>query len=516
MPSGLIQLGAYGKEDMYITYEPQITFFKIVYKRHTYFSMELIDQFFTNTLNFNGNASSIIFNNADLITDVYLNITLPGIPSLIDPSTRVPDPKFAFRWVDKLGFFIIKLAQIEIGGKVIQRLTGEWINIWYELTNFDKNPSGKQVQNQSRGLEIMVGNTPALQNFSQSKTSVNMTIPIPFWFTRSPGTALPLNAINYNEVKINVQLQSLDYLLIYGPTHSITIIEPFVLFAPYEYIYQNTTSIGIFFYYDSTTKILYYNKLQGSFAKVNTQSTTDVYQTPTLNVAKEYLSSSSNLIVNKNGFFCTPNSNEIKTNLVYKPNYNISSANLQINYIYLENEERKFFYNNNHEYVIEQIQYLTKLQVSAVYNSLLLNFINPVVEMVWTVQLNRNIANKNYQNYTTSVTSTKGNNPIKYIQLIFNGYEIMSLRNANYCRLVQLFESHAHTPSFDGVYVYSFGMKPEYTQPSGSCNMSKIEQAYINLTLYPVINSNNTATIKIYGRNYNVLQIVNGIAETLF
>jgi hypothetical protein len=59
-------------------------------------------------------------------------------------------------------------------------------------------------------------------------------------------------------------------------------------------------------------------------------------------------------------------------------------------------------------------------------------------------------------------------------------------------------------------------MKPEYTQPSGSCNMSKIEQAYINLTLFPVINTNNAATVKIYGRNYNVLQIVNGIAETLF
>ena len=516
MPSGLIQLGAYGKEDMYITYEPQITFFKIVYKRHTYFSMEMIDQYFMNSLNFNGNASSIIFNNADLITDVYLHVTIPGIPALIDSKLGIPDPKFAFRWVDKLGFLMIKLAQIEIGGKVIQRLTGEWINIWYELTNFDKNPSGKQVQNHKRGIEVMVGNIPSLQKFSSSKSSVSMTIPIPFWFTRSPGTALPLNAINYNEVKINIQLQSLDSLLIYGPTHSITIVEPFVLFAPYEYIYQNDTSVGIFFYYDRNTKTLYYNKLKGSFLMVNMQSTTDVYQTPTLNVAKEYLSSNSNLIRNKRGYFCTPNSNETSTNLVFKPNYNISSANLQVNYIYLENEERKFFYNNNHEYIIEQIQYLTKLQVSAVYNSILLNFINPVVEIIWTVQLNINIANKNYQNYTTSVTDTRGNNAIKYIQLMFNGYEIMSQRNSNYCRLVQLLESHAHSPSFDGVYVYSFGMKPEYTQPSGSCNMSKIEQAYINLTLFPVINTNNTATVKIYGRNYNVLQIVNGIAETLF
>lgn len=517
MPSGLIQLGAYGKEDMYITYMPQITFFKIVYKRHTYFSMELIDQYFTNTLTFGGNASSIIFNNADLITDLYLQITLPGIPALINQNTGEVDPKFAFRWVDKLGFYMIKLAQIEIGGKVVQRLTGEWINIWFELTNFDKNPHGKVVKNQNRGINNLIGNIDSLKTFSNSKPSVNMTIPIPFWFTRSPGVALPLNAINYNEVKINIQLQSLNYLLIYGPTHYFTIFEPFVFFKPYEYIYQTgTKSIGIFFYYDSKTSTLYYNKLKGSFKQVNLQSTTDVYSAPTLDITQQYFSSNSNLVTNNAGFFVTPSINETATNIVYNPSYNITAANLQVNYIYLENEERKFFYNNNHEYIIEQIQYLTKYHISTISNSILLNFVNPVIEIIWTIALDSNIKNKNYQNYTTDVNENTGNYPVKYVQFIFNGYEILSQRNADYCRLVQILESHSHTPSIDGIYVYSFGLKPEYLQPSGSCNMSRIEQAYLNINLFPTININNTATLQIYGRNYNVLQIINGVAELLF
>jgi hypothetical protein len=517
MPSGIIQLGAYGKEDMYITYQPEITFFKIVYKRHTYFSMELIDQYFTNSLNFNGNASTIIFNNADLITDLYLSISLPGIPALIDTATGVVDPKFAFRWVDKLGFNIIKLAQIEIGGKVIQRLTGEWINIWYELTNFDKNPASKQIQNQSRGIEILIGNLPKLTTYSNSKPSVTMTIPIPFWFTRSPGTALPLNAINFNEVKINIQLQPLSNLIIYGPTHYVTIVEPFVLFKRFEYIYQNNnTSIGIFYYFDSSTQKLYYNKLQGAFKQVSLTSTTDVYQTPILDIGKEFLNSSSNLIKNSAGYFCTPNISEVPTQFVYNPNYNVSQANLQVNYIFLENEERKFFYNNNHEYIIEQIQYLTKQQISSIYNNILLNFTNPVSEIIWTLQLNNNYNNKDYQNYTTSVGDTINIIPIKFCQLVFNGYEILSQRNAEYCRLVQLFESHSHTPVFSGVYLYSFCLKPEYIQPSGSYNMSKIEQAYLNLVLYPYVSTSNTAILKVYGRNFNVLQIINGIAEVLF
>lgn len=515
MPTGLIQLGAYGKEDLYLTYQPQITFFKIVYKRHTYFSMELIDQYFTTPLNFNNNASSIIFNNADLITDLYLSINLPGIPALINSTTQQIDPKFAFRWVDKLGFNIIKLAQIEIGGKVVQRLTGEWINIWYELTNFDKNPNEKLLHNHTKGIDKLIGNTEVLTSYSNIKPSVNLIIPLPFWFTRSPGVALPLNSINYNEVKINIQLQPLNNLIIYGPQYYIEIVEPFVFFNKYEYIYQNNTTIGIYFYYESTTKRLYYNKLQGKFVKVNLSSTTDVYQSETLDINKEYLSKSSNLIKNKAGYFCTPNSEEVPTYITFNINYNISNANLLVNYIFLENDERSFFYNNNHQYIIEQTQYLSK-QISSIYNNILLNFVNPVSEIIWTLQLTNSYNNKDYSNYTTSVIAKEGILPIKLCQLIFNGYEILTQRTGEYCSLIQMLESHTHTPRFNGIYVYSFCLKPENLQPSGSCNMSRIEQAYLNLVLNPYININNTGVLKIYARNYNVLQIVNGIVEVLF
>ena len=166
-----MQLVAYGAQDIYLTGNPQITFFKVVYRRHTNFSMETIQQ----TLNgsaASGNTSTVtISRNGDLVGKVYVTNT----------SASVVD-----------GSKIVAQVELEIGGQLIDRQTAEWNDIWNELTV----PSGKRLG--FRSMQHCL-HTPA-------ENSVGMTqVPLNFWFCRNPGLALPLIALQYHEVKLKIK-----------------------------------------------------------------------------------------------------------------------------------------------------------------------------------------------------------------------------------------------------------------------------------------------------------------------
>src|SRR5271166_357030 len=133
MAGGLIQLVAYGNQDIFLTQDPQITFFKVVYRRHTNFSLEVIPQDFIHTPDFGKRVSCILSRNGDLIGKVYVAIQLPTIPQFLDDNQNV-DQVFKFAWVRRIGYAIIKTVDIEIGGELIDRHYGDWLNIWHELT----------------------------------------------------------------------------------------------------------------------------------------------------------------------------------------------------------------------------------------------------------------------------------------------------------------------------------------------------------------------------------------------
>ena len=155
MTGGLIQLVAYGVEDIYLTRDPQITFFKVVYRRHTNFSIEPIPQNFTQPINFGKKSTCIVSKQGDLINQIYLVITLPPIVQF-ETYNNCDFTKFA--WVKKIGFAIIKNLEIVIGGEIIDRQYGEWLNVWYELIG----PRQDAFQN-------MIGNIPELTDFSSQK-----------------------------------------------------------------------------------------------------------------------------------------------------------------------------------------------------------------------------------------------------------------------------------------------------------------------------------------------------------
>ena len=185
MGGGLMQLVVKAQQDVFLTGNPQITFFKMVHKQHTNFSMESIEQHFNGTVDFGRKLNCVISKNGDLIHKRYLSVQLPKIDCETNSENK-------FRWLNWLGHNIVKKVHIEIGGQIIDEHYGEWLHIWNELSQ--KN--GKQS-----GYANMVGNVPRLTQVVQGNSNTDETIttipattlyiPLQFWFCKK-GLALPL------------------------------------------------------------------------------------------------------------------------------------------------------------------------------------------------------------------------------------------------------------------------------------------------------------------------------------
>ena len=350
MGGGLLQLVAYGAQDVYLTGNPQITFFKVVYRRHTNFSMESIEQTFNGTVNAT-TASRVtcqISRNGDLIHRMYVQATITDNAA-----------------VTRAGLRMIKSVELEIGGQRIDKQYGDWMNIWNDLSL----PAGKTT-----GFNTMT---------SSINGTTTLYIPLEFWFCRNPGLALPLIALQYHEVKVNIEFQ--------------------------------------------------------------------------------------------------PDT----------PDVSIGSAALWVDYIFLDTDERRRFAQLSHEYLIEQLQFTGEESVTAsVNNKLKLNFNHPVKELVWV-----SAAATNTFTYIAPVSA----------KLQLNGHDRFAERAGPYFTLVQPYQHHENVPSTN-ISVYSFALKPEEHQPSGTLNFSRIDSAVLNFT------PGATSTVcRVYAVNYNVLRVMSGM-----
>jgi hypothetical protein len=180
MGGGLLQLVAYGAQDVYLTGNPQITFFKVVYRRHTNFSIESIQQTFNGTPGIGKRVTCQISRNGDLVHKLYVVFTNPSDDHLTD------------------GRDCIAKVEVEIGGQLIDRQYGDWMKIWNELTL----PAGKES-----GYNEMIKATSNIDPIPNTKAYV----PLEFWFCRNIGLALPLIALQYHEVKINIEFSSTGF-----------------------------------------------------------------------------------------------------------------------------------------------------------------------------------------------------------------------------------------------------------------------------------------------------------------
>ena len=188
MGGGLMQLVAYGAQDVYLTSDPQITFFKAIYRRHTNFSIESIAQVFNGTAGFGRKATVTVSRNGDLVTNSYLEVELPALEG-------------TWKWVDNVGHRLIEEVELEIGGQRIDRHYGEWLDIWSELSMSNEKKDMFDKSMVHRGATTPDGSAKTLY------------IPLQFFFNRNQGLALPLIALQYHEVKINFTFRPLSELI---------------------------------------------------------------------------------------------------------------------------------------------------------------------------------------------------------------------------------------------------------------------------------------------------------------
>ena len=382
MGGGLLQLVAYGAQDVYLTGNPQITFFKAVYRRHTNFAIEAIQQTFNGTPGFGQRVTTTVARNGDLIHRVYLALDLNGIGD-------------TNKLCKYFGLRLINYVEIEIGGQKIDKQYSHWMYIWNELSL----PKSKRS-----GYDDMVGAAGG----AVSGLNQQLFVPLEFWFCRNVGLALPLIALQYHEVKINLNFESMDK--------------------------------------------------------------------------------------------CSTDGTDLKT----------FGASLWVDYIFLDTDERRRFAQLSHEYLIEQLQFTGEEAVAANVKSKL-NFNHPCKELIWFVS-NKN-KKSDWMNYTTSTDMKESAivsvNKTASAKLVLNGNDRFAERNGSYFNMVQPFQHHENVPSNAGINVYSFALKPEEHQPSGTLNMSRIDTAVLNLTTNDADITNDA--LNVYAVNYNVLRIMSGM-----
>ena len=511
MAGGLIQLVAYGIQDLYLTGDPQITFFKVIYRRHTNFSFESVRQNFATPGDFGNQVTCILARTGDLVGEVFLHVEIPAIIPFINKLTLQPDKFKKFAWVRNLGYALIKEMTVEIGGKLIDRQYGEWLYIWQELSD---------IHNKS-GVDKMIGNVPSMYDFSNGKETYKLYIPLKFWFCNNNGLALPMVALASSDVRINFIFRRLEECCRIGPTNYIEILEDFVPFKAGDYIEQIVNGSPIYGYvvgYDYVSKRLYYIKINSPNAiRKSFVSLQEANASQTVLNSITYVNNIPYRIYDSiTGKYCTPRPNtiEIAENTTFDTRPNFVNSFLYVNYIYLDSAERVKFARSNHEYLMEQVQFNRLLGVKSPNVKFNLTLSQPCKSHYWVAQLDSLVGAGTINdlfNYTTSHIRYRdgrlyGENLVKEAVIQLNGQDRFSPRSGEYFNLVQPYQCQTRGPE-KGINMYSFAINPEKQQPSSTCNMSKINDIDMLIKLQNVVNQQNTITIRSYTLNYNILRV---------
>ena len=443
MAGGLMQLVAYGAQDVYLTGNPKVTFFQAVYKKHTNFAMENIEQTVNGTAGNSGRISVTVARNGDLVGQMYMELTPSGSTTTkAGDLTAVDSCWLAERAINDI--------ELSIGGQRIDRHYQRWWRLYSELY-LDE---AKKV------------NWGKMTSLPANSLATQVYLPLIFFFNRNPGLFLPLIALQYHEVRLDFELAS-DYAA--------------------------------------------------------------------------YFSTSS-------------------------------APKVWANYVYLDTEERRRFAQKGHEYLIEQVQHtgndtVTVNSGSTGTKQVRLSYNHPVKELVWCFNdgtssnaqmwnFTSNSATSNAVVLQTDPTAATANTvlvptswgtgapmyvagsaldtlssidrwceegastaasvgPLSTFKLILNGQDRFKEQDGKYFNQVQPYCHHSGSP-YPGVYSYSFALKPEEHQPTGTCNFSRIDNAQVEVVMKANTNTTANATMNMFAVNYNVLRIQSGMGGLAF
>jgi hypothetical protein len=402
MTGSLLALVALGKQDGEFVGNPEISFFRNVYKHHTHFSVESIPIHFDQGLVFGKKSSVVIPRKADLLSRMVLELRLPAL----SPNANVS-------WINASGHSLIKEVTLEIGGVKIDSQTGEFMDILSHI----ELPEEKKW-----GYYTMIAKHELYTRFSQTGETT-LFIPLQFWFCRHISQALPLVGLQYHEIKFTLTLRDFDESWYSGP---------------------------------------------------------DMLDRP-------------DTIYNINGF-------------------------LHCDYVFLSNQERRFFAKEEHRYLIEQVQMYDGNGVArnTVNDNINVFFNHPVKELFWIYKADAIRNTNDWLNFSKTMnyieTHETPQEPIKACQWKINGHDLMEEKSGSYFRLVNPYRYYNRIPD-NFVYVHSFSMEPHRFQPSGHLNFSMLNSVVLSLTYTDNIPD---GSVTVYARNYNILEIKNGQAALLY
>ena len=520
MGGGLMQLVAYGAQDVYLTGNPQITFWKVTYRRHTNFAMESIEQTFNGQSDFGRRVTCTVSRNGDLAYRTYLQVTLPEINQELDSSNDI----YA-RWLDFPGHQLIENVEVEIGGQKIEKQYGDWMQIWNQLT-LDKN--------QERGYNKMVGNTTQLTFVTDPSFAdvdgpcdsdaprqvcaprnalpeTTLYIPLQFWFCSNPGLALPLIALQYHEVKINLDLRAIDECLWAVSSLEGTSSADLKVSAAYAQSLVSASLYVDYIYLDTDER------------RRMAQNPHEYLIEQLQHTGAESVGSSSNKI--------RLNFNHPCKELVWvvQPDANVDycASTQGDTTLYKALGAQPFNYTDAVDALPNSVKAFggpdAVSGTSAFINASGLFTDAGAVDVTtagdhggeWAGNDGTPSGVSDAGTFVLAETSLDmhcwGENPVVTAKLQLNGQDRFSEREGTYFDQVQPFQHHTRAPDA-GINVYSFALRPEEHQPSGTCNMSRIDNATLQLVLSnATVEGTNTAKVRVYARNYNVLRIMSGM-----
>jgi hypothetical protein len=508
-----------------------------VYRRHTNFASESIEQTFTGSPTFGARANVQLTRNADVVTKMYLRATL-GAGEAANSAQ--------WGWVSNVGHAIIDNYYLEIGGTQIDKQYGDWLNIWYELTH---------KVGQERGYSRMVGNVASNTNLAVSHDEYVVNVPLQFFNCRHDGLGIPLIALQYHEVRIYFEFVQLQYLTVsqYGsgsalswttkPTLDASLWVDYIYLdqeerkrfaqATHEYLIEqvqfpstesvNTVNTRTRLSFNHPCKFLAWVVRLGRYTSGNrflAYSATDA-NAMLLEATKrfilgwallgsggaittngDFVSPVTGLNAEYTGYFRAAGAIVVDVNVFSTDNVTITGALLPIE---VASQSADVFETNSAS------------TGSAVRNTnTWTNASGVVVNNEGAVQ--NDIVVYMYDNYGLQLDRSE--NPVQLGLLQLNGHDRFDQRDGDYFNYVQPYQCFSNTPS-DGVNVYSFALTPEEHQPSGTCNFSRIDNATLALTLgranesattFKNLYLNTDCDLNIYAFNYNVLRVMSGMA----
>jgi hypothetical protein len=560
MGGGLMQLVAYGAQDVYLTGNPQITFFKVVYKRHTNFSMEPIEQTFNGNAGFNKRVSAHVTRNGDLITKMYLRVELPEVTFDGSEDER---KRTQFAWCRRLGHALIDSVELEIGGSRIDKQYGNWMTIWYELTH---------EVGQEEGYAKMIGDVPELTELStpsatgQLKNRYTIYVPLQFWFCRNNGLALPLIALQYHEVRVYFELRHVNELTVhtsnFNPKSQVDDIESASLLVDYvyldteerrrfaqvshEYLIEQLQTTGE----DAVTSNSYKGRLnfnhpskalvwgvrQGQYRndkKFLAYEASD--WSKALQTAAERLLVGQ-YVMDENTSALVTDSSECPCPHVEDHVFVVDKDTGKL----VECDSGRTVCKSDGPYVVvpggadlkdkvsgnvvvyEEDGQLYVHHVNVVRNDLTIEDLSVCTDRFTTDNRNGwvkklDVCVWQHDNYGLYIDGT--GNPVHEAKLQLNGHDRFDKLDGNYFNYVQPWQHWENTP-VDGINTYSFALKPAEHQPSGAANFSRIDTTELFL-YFQRLNAAGKDTfrefldpetkIEVFTVNYNVLRIMSGM-----